>query len=95
MCLAIPGKVLQIENEDGLKMGKVDFSGSISKACLEYIENVNVDDYVIVHAGFAISKLDKEAAEESIKLHKQMAEEAAKAGRDIYDNPLEESSSDK
>lgn len=91
MCLAIPGKVIEIIDEDGIKMGKIDYAGSISKACIDYVDDISVDDYVIVHAGFAISKVDKETALDSITLHKQMAEEAAKSGKDIYDNPLNES----
>ncbi|MCF8261129.1 MAG: HypC/HybG/HupF family hydrogenase formation chaperone [Melioribacteraceae bacterium] len=89
MCLGIPGKVIDIIDEDGLLMGKIDFAGSVSKACLSYCENVEVGQYVVVHAGFAISVLDEADAEETLQYFKQMTEEAAKDGRDIYDNPLE------
>jgi hydrogenase expression/formation protein HypC len=89
MCLGIPGKVIEINDEDGLLMGKIDYSGTISSACLSYCENVKVGEYVIVHAGFAISVIDEENAKETLSYFDQMAREAAKDGKDIYDNPLE------
>lgn len=88
MCLGMPGKVIEINEDDGLLMGKVDYSGSISKTCLSYCGDVKVGQYVIVHAGFAISVLDEESATETLDYYKQMAEEAAKQGKDILDNPL-------
>ena len=88
MCLGMPGKVIEINEEDGLLMGKVDYSGSVSKTCLSYCGDVKVGQYVIVHAGFAISVLDEESAIETLGYFKQMAEEAAKDGKDFLDNPL-------
>ena len=90
MCLAIPGKVIEINDEDGIKMGIVDYSGTKNKVCLSNLNEVSVGEYVVVHAGFAISKMDEENAKETLDLFEQMKDEAAKAGRDIYDNPLEE-----
>ncbi len=90
MCLGMPGKVIEINDDGGLLMGKVDYSGSISKACLSYCGDVKVGQYVIVHAGFAISVLDEESAKETLDYYKQMANEAAKQGKDILDNPLSE-----
>ncbi len=90
MCLGMPGKVIEINEEDGLLMGKIDYSGSVSKACLSYCGEVKVGEYVIVHAGFAISVLDEESAQETLGYFKQMAEEAAKDGKDFLDNPLPE-----
>ncbi|NOX16677.1 MAG: HypC/HybG/HupF family hydrogenase formation chaperone [Chlorobi bacterium] len=88
MCLAIPGKVIEIIDENGLKMGKIDYAGSVSRACVEYCGDVEVGNYVIVHAGMAISVLDEQEALESIAIHQSLAEEAAKEGKDIFDNPL-------
>ena len=68
MCLGIPGKVTQIYESDGLKMGKVDFGGITRDVCLAYLPDVDVGDYVIVHAGFAISQLDEEEAHETLRL---------------------------
>jgi len=65
MCLAIPGKLLEVFEENGLKMGNIDFSGSISKACLEYVPEIEVGQYTIVHAGFALSILNEEEAQQS------------------------------
>jgi len=63
MCLAVPGKVVSVEGEsDLLRMGKVDFGGVLKEVCLAYAPEAGVGDYVIVHAGFAISTLDQEAA---------------------------------
>jgi hydrogenase expression/formation protein HypC len=63
MCLAIPGKIRSIENEDPvLRAGKVDFGGVAREVNLAYVPEAQVGDYVIVHVGFAISKLDEEEA---------------------------------
>ncbi len=67
MCLAIPGKVVEIYEEAGLSMGRLDYGGVINKACLAYLPEVKVGDYAIVHAGFAISILDEEEALKSIE----------------------------
>jgi hydrogenase expression/formation protein HypC len=78
MCLAVPGKVLDIEpNEIGLTMGKVSFGGIAKEVCLAYVPEAQVGDYVIVHAGFAISKLDEAEAMEVFELLNQMDELAA------------------
>jgi hydrogenase expression/formation protein HypC len=62
VCLGIPGKVMSIEEANGLRMGQVDFGGVIKEACLAYVPGVSVGDFVIVHVGFAISRVDEEAA---------------------------------
>jgi hydrogenase expression/formation protein HypC len=63
MCLAIPGKVASISGDDSLtRMGKVDFGGVLKEASLAYVPEAEVGDYVIVHAGFAISRLDEAEA---------------------------------
>ena len=63
MCLAIPGKVTSIEGQDALsRMGKVDFGGVLKEACLVYVPEAQIGDYVLVHAVFAISRLDEEEA---------------------------------
>jgi hydrogenase expression/formation protein HypC len=72
MCLAIPGKVLEIDASVQPAMGTVSFGGIQKRVCLEWIPDVNVGDYVIVHVGFAISKMNEEEAEETLKLIEQM-----------------------
>jgi hydrogenase expression/formation protein HypC len=75
MCLAIPGKVVSISGEDSLtRMGKIDFSGVIKQASLAYVPEVNVGDYVIVHVGFALSKVDEEEAQKIFSYLKKMGE---------------------
>jgi hydrogenase expression/formation protein HypC len=68
MCLGIPGKVVEIQTDGPLRMGKIDFGGVRKEACLEYLPAVQLGDYVIVHVGFAISKLDEEEALRTIEL---------------------------
>jgi hydrogenase expression/formation protein HypC len=62
MCLAIPGKVEEITTESDLRIGRVNFGGIIKRVCLDYVPEVQVGDYTIVHVGFALSKIDEETA---------------------------------
>ncbi|MCX8028562.1 MAG: HypC/HybG/HupF family hydrogenase formation chaperone [Brevinematales bacterium] len=72
MCLGIPGRVVEIDYGSEPLMGKVDFSGVKREVCLEYIPDVKVGDYVIVHVGFAISKLDEEEAQSVFRYLEEM-----------------------
>jgi hydrogenase expression/formation protein HypC len=72
MCLGIPGKVIEIFERDGAHMGKADFDGIVKEICLEYLPEIEVGDYAIVHVGFAITRLDQESAMETLVLMKQM-----------------------
>lgn len=67
MCLGVPGKVEEVYETEGVKMGRVNFGGIRREVCLEYIIDVAVGEYVIVHVGFAISRLDEEAAQELLR----------------------------
>lgn len=62
MCLAVPGKVVRVAERDRTRMGEVDFGGAHKEVCLEFLPDVEVGDYVIVHVGFAIQRLDEESA---------------------------------
>ncbi|NOZ29000.1 MAG: HypC/HybG/HupF family hydrogenase formation chaperone [Chloroflexi bacterium] len=73
MCLGIPGCVKKIYEQDGVRMGQVDFGGVIKEVCLAYVPETQVNDYVIVHAGFAISRLDEKEAQETLALLREMA----------------------
>ncbi|HPM81956.1 MAG TPA: HypC/HybG/HupF family hydrogenase formation chaperone [Candidatus Anammoximicrobium sp.] len=64
MCLGIPGKVVEIHEQDALPMGKVEFGGIVKDVCLAYVPETQVGDYVLVHVGFAISKIDEDEARE-------------------------------
>ena len=68
MCLGIPGKVVEISDEGVLRMARVDFGGVRKEACLAYLPEVVLGDYVIVHVGFAISRLDEEEAMRTLEL---------------------------
>jgi hydrogenase expression/formation protein HypC len=72
MCLGIPGKVLEIYHENEMKMGKVDFGGVIKEACLEFLPEIQVGDYTIVHVGFGISQLDEEEAQRTMEMLREM-----------------------
>lgn len=72
MCLGIPGKVLEISESTGLRMGKVDFGGVIKEVCLAYLPELQVGDYAIVHVGFAITKVDEESAQETLALFEEI-----------------------
>ena len=77
MCLAIPGKVKSIDGDDPLtRMGKVDFGGVVKDVALAYLPEVEVGDYVIVHVGFAISRLDEAEAQEVFSYFDQIGEAA-------------------
>jgi hydrogenase expression/formation protein HypC len=66
MCLAIPGKVEEITEDSGLRMGRVNFGGVVKRVCLDYVPEVQVGDYTLVHVGFAISKIDEETAKQTL-----------------------------
>lgn len=68
MCLAVPGRILSIEEQDETRMAKVDFGGVVKDVCLAYLPDIGVGDYTIVHVGFAIQKLDEASALETLAL---------------------------
>lgn len=70
MCIAVPGKVVSIDD----KSAKVDFWGVLREVSLELLDNVQIGDYVMVHAGYAIEKIKLENAEEIIRLYKEIEE---------------------
>lgn len=63
MCLAVPGKIESITGEDLARMARVSFSGVIREVSLAYVPEAEIGDYVLVHVGFAISKIDEEEAQ--------------------------------
>ncbi|WP_324282851.1 HypC/HybG/HupF family hydrogenase formation chaperone [Cyanobacterium aponinum UTEX 3221] len=68
MCLAVPGKVIEIISSDNLLdlKGKINFAGIIKEVCLAYVPEVKINDYVIVHAGFALSIIDEQEAKQTL-----------------------------
>jgi hydrogenase expression/formation protein HypC len=72
MCLAIPGKVLESFDREGMRMARVQFGGITRDACLEYVPEARIGDYVLVHVGFAISRVDEEEARRTYQLLEEM-----------------------
>jgi hydrogenase expression/formation protein HypC len=72
MCLAIPGKVEAITTDGLIRVGRVNFGGVIKNVCLDYVPEVEVGDYTIVHVGFALSKIDEETAEQTLRDFREM-----------------------
>lgn len=73
MCLAVPGKIIEIIGEDVLeRKGRVEFAGVIKEIALAYVPEAQIGDYVIVHAGFAISLVDAQEAAETLKYFKEI-----------------------
>ncbi|MEU0217571.1 HypC/HybG/HupF family hydrogenase formation chaperone [Streptomyces sp. NPDC006265] len=72
MCLAVPGKVVAIDDSADPLTGLIDFGGVQKQACLEYVSDVKVGEYVIVHVGFALQRLDEESALASLKLFEEL-----------------------
>ena len=73
MCLAIPGKLIDIAPDaEGVRMGRANFGGIVKQVCLEYTPEVVPGDYVLVHVGFALSKVDEEEAERTYRLLAEM-----------------------
>ncbi len=72
MCLAIPGKILDERQVEGIRVGRVQFGGVTRDAYLDYVPEAKTGDYVIVHVGFAISKVDEEEARKTYELLEEM-----------------------
>ena len=68
MCLGVPGKIIEIYEAEGLKMGKVDFGGVVREACLAYVPEAEVGEYALIHVGFAINLVSEEEAQETLAL---------------------------
>ena len=72
MCLAIPGKVVETYDQNGLRMARVQFGGIVREACLEYVPETQLGEYVLVHVGFAISRVDEEEAHRTYEALKEL-----------------------
>jgi len=67
MCLAVPGVIVATRDADGLRMAEVDVGGIRKDVCLQYLPDVGVGEYVLVHVGFAIQRLDERSAHETLE----------------------------
>jgi hydrogenase expression/formation protein HypC len=72
MCLAIPGKVVSVEQSNGLRVGRVQFGGIVRQASLDFVPEAEVGDYVMVHVGYAISRVDEAEAQRTYELLEEM-----------------------
>jgi hydrogenase expression/formation protein HypC len=72
MCLAVPGKIVDVWEEQGTRMATVDFDGIRKEICLAYLPDAEVGDYAIVHVGFAISKVDEGSARETLQMFREL-----------------------
>lgn len=72
MCLAIPGKVLEIEQDSRPVMGRADFGGIQKRVCLDWTPDVRIGDYVIVHVGFAISRMNEAEARRTLEVFDEL-----------------------
>ncbi|HTX75769.1 MAG TPA: HypC/HybG/HupF family hydrogenase formation chaperone [Terracidiphilus sp.] len=72
MCLAIPGRVEEITEDGLIRMGRVNFGGVVKRVCLDYVPEIVVGDYTLVHVGFALTKVDEKEAEETLETFRQM-----------------------
>jgi hydrogenase expression/formation protein HypC len=72
MCLAVPGRVIEVRESDGTRMADLDFGGVVKEVCLEYLPDLQVGDYAIVHVGFALQRLDEESALRTLKLFEEL-----------------------
>ena len=72
MCLAVPGRILRIAEVDGVTMAEVDFGGVRKSVCLQYVPDATVGEYVVVHVGFAIQRLDERSARETLAAFERM-----------------------
>ncbi len=80
MCLGIPGKITDIYDHAGLRMGKVDFGGVLKEVCLAYVPAARVGDYTIVHVGFALNIVDEAEALETLRLLDEIGATAQELG---------------
>jgi hydrogenase expression/formation protein HypC len=84
MCLGIPGKIISLEdNPLGVRMGKVSFGGIVKEVCLAFTPEAQVGDYVIVHVGFAISRLDEEEAQQTLEALAELGKLAEEQGEPL------------
>jgi hydrogenase expression/formation protein HypC len=74
MCLAVPGKILEIYDREGLRMGRLDFGGVLREACLTYVPEARVGDYGIVHVGFVLNLLSEAEAQATLETLRQIVD---------------------
>jgi hydrogenase expression/formation protein HypC len=74
MCLAVPGRVIELWDSDTTRMANVDFGGIVKEVSVDFVPDIAVGEYAIVHVGFALQRLDEESALETLKLFENLGE---------------------
>jgi hydrogenase expression/formation protein HypC len=74
MCLGVPGKLVDVWQDEGLRMGRVEFGGVTKRVCLEYVPEAECGDFVLVHVGFALTRLDEADAARTFELLAELGE---------------------
>jgi len=76
VCLGIPGEIVDVRQDEGLRVGKVRFAGITRDVCLDYVPDASVGEYVLVHVGFAISRIDRNEAERAYRVLEEIGQTA-------------------
>ena len=76
MCLGVPGKIINLYETNGMLMGRIDFGGVFREACLAYVPEAEIGDYVLIHVGFALNIISEEEANETLSLLQEIANQA-------------------
>jgi hydrogenase expression/formation protein HypC len=87
MCLGVPGKITEIYEKAGMKMGRVDFGGVFRETCLAYVPEAQIGNYVLIHVGFALNILSEEEAKETLSLLQEVSEIIEKDEKITSENP--------
>jgi hydrogenase expression/formation protein HypC len=87
MCLGVPGKIIDIYEANGLKMGKIDFGGIVKEACLAYVPQAQVGDYTLIHVGFALNLIDEQEAMETLEMLNEIMALDEELSADQADSP--------
>jgi len=74
MCLGIPGKIIEIYENNGLQMGKIDFGGVVREACLQYVPAAQIGDFTLIHVGFALNIISEEDAMETLEILRSISD---------------------
>ena len=84
MCLGVPGKITEIYEANGMKMGKIDFGGVVRETCLDFVPEAQVGEYAVIHVGFAISLLSEKEAQETLEMLREIGKLGEELG--LYDD---------
>jgi hydrogenase expression/formation protein HypC len=87
MCLGVPGRITEIYETNGLRMGRVDFGGAMREVCLAYVPEAEVGEYTIVHVGFGLSVLSEAEAQASLAVLREIADLEAELGPETERTP--------